>query len=463
MPYQDEFARKTTQSEFLKNPDVEAFLGECSYLKPPSDEEAEQLASKYNEPPIFDGDLPEYVISVDGSNHESSIDDKLPSTKVGYIKIGAILISLEQFGSLREGKFVDPFRVAELKDKNTSLTFSLPSANIRWGDKDNVRDSFRAILDKQFLSANTRFEENNYYSSLRSTLFHLASRRPGEMNTGDPFKLKIHKCPDCGRGPIEVEDIEEQQYCSFCRKDVYPTDCLRLWEEVNNYQSNQVVISRLMLILEHLIPIHYMRYFNQKAYLNLTRIAFFIDGPLAIFGNAAWMHRSIMIFIEEINQKLARKGQPPLLVIGLQKTGQVIDHVTLIDKFLPKNRLFAIEDDYRYKYILSNRDPARKTFGFETYYGQDFIFKTATNRKFVFGLPYSFPSKDNPGINFPQEKVKWEHYPHLAKAVKLINHLESDLFKNAVVPIALAHRYTAISLQPGGKVLDILTRRSLES
>jgi hypothetical protein len=135
----------------------------------------------------------------------------------------------------------------------------------------------------------------------------------------------------------------------------------------------------------------------------------------------------------------------------------------LIDRFLPQNRLFAIEDDYRYKYILSNREPAGNGFGFETYYGQDFIYKTPSNRTFVFGLPYSFPSKDMPGVDFPQEKVKWEYYPQLAKAVRLINELESDLYKNAVVPIALAHRYTAISLQPGGKVLDLLTRRSLNS
>ncbi len=461
MPYQDQLASKTTQSEFIKNPDVKLFLSECLYLPPPSDQEAEMMADNFMEPPQGEEDFPEFVISVDGSNHESSIDDKLPSTKVGYIKIGAVLISLEEFGSLRDGKYVDPFKVAELKDKNTSLTFSLPSANIRWGGKDNVRDSFRAVLDQQFLSANTRFEENNFHSSLRSTLFHLASRRPGKMNTGDPFKLKIHKCPDCGKGPFELEDIEDQQICPFCNRDVYPTDCLRLWEEVNDYQSNQIAISRLMLILEHLIPIHYMRHFNQRAYLNLTRMAFFIDGPLAIFGNAAWMHRSIMIYVQEINEKLARKGQPPLLIIGLQKTGQVIDHVSLINRFLPKNRLFAIEDDYRYKYILANREPSSHGFGFETYYGQDFIYKTPSNRTFIFGLPYSFASKDMPGINFPQEKVKWEHYPQLAKAVRLINHLESDLYKNAVIPIALAHRYTAISLQPGGKVLDLLTRKSL--
>src|SRR5690606_41479985 len=44
----------------------------------------------------------------------------------------------------------------------------------------------------------------------------------------------------------------------------------------------------------------------------------------------------------------------------------------------------------------------------------------------------------------------------------LISHLESDLYENAVVPIALAHRYTAISFQPGGRVLDLLTKHALD-
>ena len=89
-------------------------------------------------------------------------------------------------------------------------------------------------------------------------MFHLAHLRPGDMSSVDPFHLKIHKCPTCGKGPLTLEDIEEQQYCEHCGAEVYPSDVLRLWEEVHDYQLNVTAISRLMMILEHLIPIHYM-------------------------------------------------------------------------------------------------------------------------------------------------------------------------------------------------------------
>jgi hypothetical protein len=43
----------------------------------------------------------------------------------------------------------------------------------------------------------------------------------------------------------------------------------------------------------------------------------------------------------------------------------------------------------------------------------------------------------------------------------LIRYFELDLYDNAIVPVALAHRHASISLVPGGKVLDILARDGL--
>lgn len=462
MPYQDEFARKTSHIDFIKNPDVQAFLDACKYLTPPTDEKAKKLTSVFRPSPRLEQDvLPKLVLATDGSPYESALDDRIPSTRLGYIQVGAILFSLQEFADLHKGRFVDPFKVAALQDNNTTLNFVLPSANVRLQGHYNVRDSFRAALDKQLLGEKTRFEPKNFYTSLRSTLFHLASRRPGELGTSNPFKLKLHKCPSCGKGPIELEDKLEQQVCPYCEKPVYPSDCLRLWEEVHDYQSNGTALSRLMMILEHLIPIHYLRFIQQKALFALPNIAFFVDGPLAIFGNAAWLHRSIMIYLHEVNEKLLKKGLSPVLMIGLQKSGQVVDYARMIARFLPPDRLFAIDDNYRYKYILANRNPSKNGFGFETYYGQDFILKTLEGKTFVFGLPYPYKSKDEPGSNFVHEKIEWHRYANLAVAIRLIETLQTELYQDAIVPIALAHRYTAISLRPGGRVLDLLTRRAL--
>jgi hypothetical protein len=464
MPYQGEYASKVSHFDIVRNPEVAQFLESCEYLTPPSDEEGEAMAARFEEPPPTDGVvLPEHVVAVDGSPHESSIDDRLPSTKIGYVKVGCVLIDMARFHSLRvwDGRFVDPFRVASLQNSHNALTFSLPSANIRRRGKGSVRDSFRAAVDEQLYGERTRFNANDPATSLRTTLFHLASRRLGELGTGDPRRLKLHRCPDCGAEKIEVHDLPGAQHCPHCGGEVYPSDCLRLWEEVADYQSNQEAITRFMLIVEHMLPIHYIRYLAGNSLAALGTVAFFMDGPLAVFGNAAWLHLSIMGYLNEVNRRLEQVGQPRLLFIGLQKTGQVAEHLGLIERFIPANRLFAIDDDYRYRYILTGRDPAGNGFGHETYYGQDFIFKTPTGRVFVLALPYPFASKNQPGVDFIQAKTEMTRYAELARALALIAHFESDLYANAVIPIALAHRYTAISLVPGGRVLDLLTRQSL--
>jgi hypothetical protein len=43
----------------------------------------------------------------------------------------------------------------------------------------------------------------------------------------------------------------------------------------------------------------------------------------------------------------------------------------------------------------------------------------------------------------------------------LIRHFELDLYDSAIVPVALAHRHASISIVPGGKVLDIITKTGL--
>jgi hypothetical protein len=463
MPYEGEFANKASHFDIVKNPDVAQFLADCDYLKEPSEEEALAIASTFLEvPPFAHMPLPTSIIAIDGSRHEASIHERLPHTRVGYVKVGSVLIKLGEYDAIRVGRFVDPFKVAALRDNSSSLTLAVPSSNIQWGDHSSVRDSFRAKVDDFFSGAATRFNPDDPKTSLRSTLFHLAHRRPRGMGTESPAFLKVDKCPTCGAGPLLLEDKLEPQYCNGCGEEVYPTDSLRLWEEVSDYQSNLTAITRLMTVIEHLMPMHYIRRLATGALSSLSQTAFFIDGPLAVFGTSAWLHGSIMRYIVEVNERLRQRGHRGLLIIGLQKTGQSVDHVNLIDRYIPNNRLFAVSDDYRYKYIFSGRDPAGNGFGFETYYGQDFIYKTESGRTFVFSLPYPFGTKLPSGANFIEEKINFRRYLELPRALALINHFQTDLYENAVVPIALAHKYTAISLVPGGRVLDILTRRGME-
>ena len=122
--------------------------------------------------------------------------------------------------------------------------------------------------------------------------------------------------------------------------------------------------------------------------------------------------------------------------------------------------ILSITDDFRYEYL--GVEPSRNGFGSETYYGHDFVFKTPSGRLFVFSLPYPFASKTTEP-DFVQVKTHVERYPELTRALALISRVETELYRDALVPIALAHRYTAISLRPGGRVLDVMGGQTIHA
>lgn len=184
---------------------------------------------------------------------------------------------------------------------------------------------------------------------------------------------------------------------------------------------------------------------------------FFIDGSLSINGNAAWLKSSIMKCLYELNEELKNRGLPPILVIGLQNHGKLVDYMRLIKDAIRTNSILAVSDEFRNEYVDYDRTPSNTTYGNETYYGQDFLLKTKSGKTFVFDVPYPFPNKDNIGV-FKVEKANIANYPNIGDYVRLIEDFESDLSENALVPVALAQKYSTINLQPGGRILDLLAK-----
>jgi hypothetical protein len=257
-----------------------------------------------------------------------------------------------------------------------------------------------------------------------------------------------------------VRDEHTTQLCPHCERPVYATDCLRIHESVTDFQPNGEALNRVMNVTEHLMLAHFIRMFvHHHAQNVLARTAFFVDGPLAVFGEMAWIHQPVLRYIHQVNHRLRDIGQPPLLVIGLQKSGQITDYARIMDRHLPLDRLLLVDDEFRYKWI-AQREAAAVTFGLETHYGQDFIYKSPSGRTFVLAVPYPIGKTDRAA--FVRDKRDITQYnSYLLRALKLVSELECDLYENATIPIVLAHRYTAISLIPGGKVLDILSKEGL--
>ena len=457
----DNLIDRTSHSDIISNPDVNRFLSQCNYMSVPTGRELDDIISNFLSVPSTNIVLPEHIIAIDGNDYEASVREELPHTRVGFVKISNLLINRKAYKAINTGKFVDPFEIARLNEDNTSISFSFPSTNILYKGEDNVRDSFRLALDEALY--NCRFDDDDPKTSLRSTLFLLSSYRTGKMKSDSRDKLILFSCPNkhCSAEYLEVYDIPERQKCPVCGKPIYPSDCLRIWEEVDDFASNKSALTRFTNVIKHIFVVHYIRHLQEKSknsYVDvLSNLCFFIDGPLAIFGNAAWVHASIMKYMYEINTKMAKFNKEAVIVLGLLRNGSICDYLNLIQDKIPNNSIFCIDDQFRSKYINFDKIPSSTTFGAETYYGQDFMLKTATGRTFVFDALFPFQDKQDKS-KFRTEKADIKNYLNIGAYIKLIEDFECDLYSNTVVPIALSQKYTTISLEPGGKVLDILVQ-----
>lgn len=453
---------KTSHVDIAQNPDVVDFLKSCTYMREPSEDEILQITRKFIKVSISDSEkLPDNIITIDSSSYESQVRDNIPFTNIGYVKLVNSLLKNNDLLSLKGSRFVNPFRVAEFTDEKEAITFVLPSSNIKFKDAETTKESFRLALDEYF--ENIREEKTDRNTSLKSTLFWLSSLR----ENGKPNKIMLHECPNgCGRKELDVYNIEEEQYCPECHKRIFATDTLRLYEEVDDCSpTNKGVLGRFEKAIRHIQLAHLLRILklkNKDSYLKMFNgLAIVVNGPLAIAGTAAWLYGSLMKVIYEINVQLRKKNYSDLLIIGLLNGGLAInDYASLINQYLEPNSLLCVSDEFREKYIDYNRKASNTTFGNETYYGQDFIWKNKQGNIVIFDLPYIVENK-HPLEVFKKDKSDYSKYNNLQRALSLLQELKCDLDTSSIVPLVLSRQYTAISMEPGAKVLDMLSKNNL--
>lgn len=460
MPYKNQAASKGGHSDIVKNPDVALFLNACDYMKEPSEEEATEIISSFIDAPS-NGKLPSKVVASDASKFSEPISGKFPSTQIGYVKVSLVLIDVENYNGLTStgSRYVDPFKVAAIHRNADAFSFTLPGSNITYKKATSVANGFRLAIYEQLSNDKTTVTKDGSYN-IKKLLF--------EMNTilQKPL-LVVKNCPSCKavlpnthEDGFVFSDICDKIDCPNCNEPVYYTDSLRIHEEISDFGDNSSAITRFMNAAEHLIMATLIKMLADLQPKALSNMAFIIDGPLAIFGQPARLHSRLMALYTQIATKLKEKGYEPPIIIGLQKDGQLMEHARALSKFIKKNTFKLIDDDYRFRYIKGSVSKA-DNFGHETYYGQDFILKTLSGKVFVVAVPYPFSIKGSKDT-FAQKKADLTHYDNLlGRAFDIIRHFEFDLYENAIVPVALAHRHASISLIPGGKILDLVSRNGL--
>lgn len=154
--------------------------------------------------------------------------------------------------------------------------------------------------------------------------------------------------------------------------------------------------------------------------------------------------------------RAATDGQD-ILMIGIEKTGEFVEHFRQIDTNeegqtgqFPKKSLALLTNSYINQNIIFS--DSTRFYGRQSYFGRKLFYKTSSGARIVATLP--FLSEGHKDLN----NADTTQYPRLTDAVQLLDQLVSSRYPNALSPLVAANAEAAIPLNLGKKVLERLAK-----
>ncbi len=273
-----------------------------------------------------------------------------------------------------------------------------------------------SVSGNQLSDERTKFSSDGAFT-VRGTILDL-----------DDGKVEITKCPSCGvDGKFEFSIGNEVIPCDRCGEEVFLTDSLRIHEQVSDFGDCSSAITRFMNATEQLLVATFVRMLLHYQPQALSEMAFILDGPLAVFGQPAKISFSLVRLYSRVAAELNKRGFVTPIILGLQKDGAVMEHARSIEPYLPENSFRIIDDGYRNSHIAPVNNA---NFGSETYFGQDFLFKSRNGRIFDIALPYPFPSKSGTAEFSKKEAIVGNYAGVVREALDIVQPVGNlDLFR----------------------------------
>lgn len=451
MPYDGEYAKYGPLKRIAQSERVQKLFGKCKVRVP-----ADGAESQANFIPVDDFGRadwqPEWIIAVDGSHLEVKMENGFPGAEISYITVASVILNLKKVVELDQQRPVDPkeFRKTEQAD---SIDSAFPGCNMIIDGEVDAKSSLRRTIFETL--AETSLSTDG--ESLLDTYEALLELRP--RNEGEEER---QRCPyeDCKADGKRYQRAKGKYDCKCpLKRSLYSTDGLRVHEGLLPAGSSEGMFSELMSVLERIWVVHILRTMEAKGWLSsLRRVAFVVDGPLAVYRHPAWVSQSIIRELARLNQRAreVNDGQD-ILLLGVEKTGQFVDHFVSLDtkrdgskERIPSASCFLLPDKYIKQNIIFSESEA--FHGAETYFGRKFFYKTRSGAHIVATVPFlKAGDRDLATANADQ-------FPRLRDALTVLDRLVSSRYPSSLAPLISAHAEASIPLHLGTKVLEKLAR-----
>jgi hypothetical protein len=452
MGFEGEFASYEPLRRILDNQKIKELQNRMR-VKPtaPFSEAIRAAVVKKKDLPKSTNIQPDLVLAIDGSHLEGHPEKGFPGAEYGYVTIAAVLIDLKLISQLEKDDIIDPklFRKTETPATQESC---FPGCNIILDNDKDAKASLRKALFEAF-SGNRSFQDGE---TILETYEHL-------------LKIKITNDPNAKRPESPIEWVEsEMEYgygeyiCSESGEPLYSTDALRLHELMNPSGTNGEMFGQIMATLEKLWLVNFLRSCEKKEYLaTLRRIAFIIDGPLAVFSTSSWLTKVIEDELWRINEKQKSINGHNMMIIGIEKSGVFFNHFEDIDtskegipNVFPPQSALLLNDEYIKKNIIFSE--STKPYGQDTYFGRKFFYKAASGQRIVPVIAWF--NKEQKDIRTAEP----EQFNRLNDVMELLDKVASNRYPNSLSPLIAAHAQASIPLNMGTRLFEDIAREIRE-
>lgn len=444
MPYEGEFAGYRALKRLADAERVKQLLSRARVpVATPDSASALPTAA----PPLA-SELPEFIVAIDGSHSEVDVRNGYPGAKVGYLSVASVLLNLTAIDALDEQRPADPVQFRETEQAAT-IDSALPGSNVVTRTHTSARVSFREELYDVFHDG---IVDSQDLTPLLDTYEALLALKP---------KARLQECPyalDAGCSEHFIVGHGLTSCPCAIKRSIWSTDALRCHEAFHDTGTNGEVFGEVMQVWERVLLVHLLRAFERRDLLRLVhKIAFFLDGPLALFGHPAWLSAAISSELQRLNAKVRQVSGNDLVIVGVEKTGAFVTHFDDLDRpeqdgatrFTPGDYLLLTDQYIKERVIFSTSD---KRYGLDTYFGRKFFYKTSSGARIVASLAFLDAEQDTLAT------ADVSLYPSFPIICALLDKLVSSRFPNALSPIVSAHAQAAIPLHLGAKVLEQLAK-----
>lgn len=241
-----------------------------------------------------------------------------------------------------------------------------------------------------------------------------------------------------------LEYGKEEGTCQECGGDLYITDMLGFHLDMSETSASESVAKAYMDVVETLMLFMGIRHFWENTGRGtLKRCLFIKDGPLQVRAQYSKIVAPIRRFL-----RYAYEQDYPISIVGQEKTGIFVDHLSRVGAGAPSKSFFIPSHDYICEKIQS-RPRSGAPYGRDTNYGAKLFAVYNKNAQFVLNIP-TYTSMADFVLNPDASKLL-----NLGKILNTLEGLISYRHENALLPVELAHSIASLSTYPSAKVLEL--------